>query len=227
MTVTDGGEPRRVEVPVEMPEGVSHDGVFGKEENKARATGFVAEYGRQVAQPNAPPPPAKVVKRPVPAEPQGVAGGVGSGSGPGAGSGTGYGSGGGGGTRSQRPTETPKDKRDADEAQRNRPLSAAEQKHQQLLAKLHPAIAAVVERVKNKNGTPAAVEAKFVRNGKAEIQVWLTSKSDATMAKLKQLGFEVIAEPKTAKLVIGRIALDKLTAIAELSEVRYVAPQTQ
>ena len=31
MTVTDGGQPRRVEVPVEMPEGVSHDGVFGTE----------------------------------------------------------------------------------------------------------------------------------------------------------------------------------------------------
>src|SRR4030095_12718419 len=30
MTVTDGGEPRRIEVPVEIPEGVSHTGVFGE-----------------------------------------------------------------------------------------------------------------------------------------------------------------------------------------------------
>ena len=30
-----------------------------------------------------------------------------------------------------------------------------------------------------------------------------------------------------AKLVIGRVALDKLAAIAEMAEVRYVAPQTQ
>jgi Ca-activated chloride channel family protein len=223
MTFTDGGEPRRVEVPVEMPEGVSHDGVFGKEENKAASMFFVAEYGRQVAQPNAP-PPAKVMKRPVPAEPQGTASGTGSGSGAGAGPGAGYGN---GGVHGQQRTEVRKDKRDADEAQRGQPLSAAEQRRQQLLAKLHPAIAAVVERLQNKNGTPAAVEARFVRDGKAEIQVWLTSKSDATMAKLKQLGFEVIAEPKAAKLVIGRIALDKLTAITELSEVRYIAPQTQ
>jgi Ca-activated chloride channel family protein len=28
MTVTEGGQPRRVEVPVEMPEGVSYDGIF-------------------------------------------------------------------------------------------------------------------------------------------------------------------------------------------------------
>jgi Ca-activated chloride channel family protein len=30
MTVTDGGRPRRVEVPVEMPDGVSYQGVFGE-----------------------------------------------------------------------------------------------------------------------------------------------------------------------------------------------------
>ena len=35
MTVTTGGEPRRIEVPVEMPEGVSYDGVFGTERGSA------------------------------------------------------------------------------------------------------------------------------------------------------------------------------------------------
>ena len=33
MTVTDGGQPRRIDVPVEMPEGVSHEGVFGANES--------------------------------------------------------------------------------------------------------------------------------------------------------------------------------------------------
>ena len=33
--VTDGGEPRRVEVPVEMPEGMSYEGVFGNENKVA------------------------------------------------------------------------------------------------------------------------------------------------------------------------------------------------
>src|SRR2546428_1295652 len=32
MIVTDGGTPRRIDVPIEMPEGVSREGVFGKEE---------------------------------------------------------------------------------------------------------------------------------------------------------------------------------------------------
>jgi Ca-activated chloride channel family protein len=33
--VTDGGKPRRVDVPVEIPEGVSYEGVFGKEGDSA------------------------------------------------------------------------------------------------------------------------------------------------------------------------------------------------
>src|SRR5262245_54549905 len=36
MTVTDGGQPRRIDVPVEMPEGVSREGVFGAEETALR-----------------------------------------------------------------------------------------------------------------------------------------------------------------------------------------------
>ena len=32
-------------------------------------------------------------------------------------------------------------------------------------------------------------------------------------------------KPTTAKLVIGRLPIEKLTALAELSVVRYVAPQ--
>ena len=35
--VTDGGKPRRVDVPVELPEGVSYEGVFGKEADFATA----------------------------------------------------------------------------------------------------------------------------------------------------------------------------------------------
>jgi Ca-activated chloride channel homolog len=225
MTVTDGGQPRRVEVPVEMPEGVSHDGVFGKEEADAESVAAVASNARQAGRPQTmvppPSPPPPPLKAPANA-PQGTVGGIGSGDGTGVGPGRGYGNG--GAARPVTRAEAPKFIRD--ETQRSRPLSPAEQKRQQLLAKLHPAIAALVERLQ-KNGTPAAAESSFVRNGKAEIQVWLAMKSDAVMARLKQLGFEVVAEPKSAKLVIGRIALDKLVALAELGEVRYLAPQTQ
>jgi hypothetical protein len=58
------------------------------------------------------------------------------------------------------------------------------------------------------------------------VQVWLTDKSDATMAQLKALGFEIILDPQSGKVVIGRLPLEKLAALAEIKEVRYVAPQT-
>jgi Ca-activated chloride channel family protein len=39
--VTDSGKPRRVDVPVEMPEGVSYEGVFGRHEADAGAGGVI------------------------------------------------------------------------------------------------------------------------------------------------------------------------------------------
>ncbi|HTS27630.1 MAG TPA: VIT and VWA domain-containing protein [Bryobacteraceae bacterium] len=69
-TVTDGGAPRRVEVPVEMPEGMSYQGVFGNgmERDKAVARavpmpvmagfagGVTGGVRAQTAAPGAPPP---------------------------------------------------------------------------------------------------------------------------------------------------------------------------
>ena len=225
MTITDGGQPRRVDVPVEMPEGVSHDGVFGKEETEVVAVSNAQALKASPSAPQpsqvnvAPPPPPKPTNAPTSIS-GGVAGGIGSGDGTGAGPGRGY-----GGVARTKRGEATKDRRDTDEAQRQ--LSPAEQKRQQLLARLHPALVAVVERLQKKKSTPTAAEAGFVRDGKAEVQIFLTTKSDAVMAKLKQLGVEVIAEPKASKLILGRIALDKLAALAEVAEVRYVAPQTQ
>ena len=106
-----------------------------------------------------------------------------------------------------------------------RNLSPEDQKRAQLQLKFHPAVLAVIDRLKDSKLSPAADESKFIHNGKAEIQIWLTDKSDETMAKLKELGFEVVLDPKTAKLVIGRIAIEKLAALAELKGVRYVGPQ--
>jgi len=45
------------------------------------------------------------------------------------------------------------------------------------------------------------------------------------LAALKALGFEVVLDPKSAKLVIGRLPIEKLEALAELKFIRYVAPQ--
>jgi hypothetical protein len=94
---------------------------------------------------------------------------------------------------------------------------------QQAASKFHPQVAAVVDRLKNK-AQPAADEAKFVKSGKAELQVYLANTSAETLAQLKKLGFEVMTEAKGARIVIGRISIEKLDELAKLSAVVYIAP---
>jgi Ca-activated chloride channel homolog len=190
MIVTEGGQPRRIDVPVEMPEGVSYGGVFGEQRgsgrvDRARYTETAQEFAT-VTRGKSPAPKdladrARVRMlevRPVPA-----------------------------------PTPV---------------LSSPDDlKRQQLLSKLHPSIAAVTERLKNKQARPGAEEAEFIRDGKAEIQIWLANKSAEAIAELKRLGFEVILDPQSSKSIIGRLPVEKLAALAELSSVKYVAPQTK
>jgi hypothetical protein len=205
---------------------VSHEGVFGadKEKREMAATFSVRERGRtaqsaanmNVASPTAPPPPPNVTRKSpsiAGGDSRGVGGGIGTGKGGGAGPGTGAGVGAGTGIGTGR----------ADSA---KPLTPGEQKRRQMLAKLHPSIVAVIERLNNKSARPAADEAKFVRSGKAEIQIWLTDKSPAAIEQLKKLGFEVVLDPQSAKMIIGRVPIEKLAELAELTIVRYVAPMT-
>ncbi len=56
---------------------------------------------------------------------------------------------------------------------------------------------AVVERLRKKNIFPSADEMMFVRaDGKAEVQIWLTDKSERTLAQLKATGLEVMLDAK-------------------------------
>jgi len=144
MTVSSGGQPRRIEVPVEIPEGVSYEGVFGREKQEARLMPAMA---------------AQVVSA-------------------------------GGGSLPPRALLL----READAA-RPEPQRAI---------KIDPALKG--------------------KTGKLDVRVWLADTSNTTLAELKKLGFEIVFQPKGTKLVIGRIAAEKLTALAELKAVRYVAP---
>jgi uncharacterized membrane protein YgcG len=226
MIVTDGGQPRRIDVPVEVPEGVNREAV-----DNSRTTlgslGFSANlaagnrqksfaYYRALPASPAPKPTVGGGSKP---KSQGGGGGVGSGSG--SGSASGRGSSGGAGVAGVASMEI-----DMDEAaELEKPLSPAEKKRAQLQTKFHPSVLAVVDRLKDKNALAGPDEAKFIRDGKAEIQIWLTEKSPENLAKLKELGFEVVLDPKTAKLVIGRLPLVKLEALAELNFIRYISPQ--
>lgn len=228
MIVTDGGQPRRIDVPIEVPEGVNREAVSGMNYGTVilnRQIQNLPIAGRGMAE--------LVYLNP------GTAATVGSGSNAkakapraGGGSGGGIGS---GGTSPASPTVNgapPPSKAmnnvrldGMTESDSFRSLSPEEQKLVARQSKFHPSVLAVIDRLKDSKLTAGPDEAKFIHNGKAEIQIWLTDKSDETMAKLKELGFEVVLDPKTAKLVIGRLSIDKLAALAELKSVRYVAPQ--
>ncbi|HEV7796561.1 MAG TPA: VIT and VWA domain-containing protein [Pyrinomonadaceae bacterium] len=231
MIVTDGGQPRRIDVPVEVPEGVNRATAYGEE----RPTGFLTRSGTQNFMFS-----AGVVNSSV-AEVVSVSGSTGVNtsssnvtttidgnlldpaaasaartskpksarvkSGPGGGLGTGSGSGGGGGDNNSAGVTSPE-----------------ELKRRDLVTKLHPSLLAVVDRLKKNDMTVGADETKFNLNGKAEIQIWLADKSQETLAKLKALGFELVLDPKSAKLVIGRLPIEKLEALAEMKAVRYVTP---
>jgi Ca-activated chloride channel family protein len=227
MTITDGGEPRKIEVPVEMPEGVSHKGVFGERDQPFDRLQRTAQTS--VIQVQA----AEIVSVSPRAEPRskkdsaaGHAGGMGKGSGGGTGSGRGggMGPGNGKGVGPGRGYNMGGGSPSLGGGDRAKPLTPEEQKRRDLLAKLNPSVAAIIDRLKNKNTQPGPDEARFVRNGKAEIQVWLADKSAETVAQLKQLGFEIVLEPKTTKMIIGRLPIEKLAALAELKSVRYIAP---
>ena len=178
MVVNEGGQVRHIDVPVEIPEGVSYDGVFGKEKKadagRLAATGF---GGAGYAQ--APPPP-----------------------------------------KSQPVSRTEVDRKNVDEETgENRPAMPAH------LAKLDERVRAVVERVKN-DRAPDAAESAFVAGGKAEVRIWLTDKSAATMEALRKLGVEIVLDPRTAKMIVARIPVEKLESLGKLAAVRLVEPNT-
>jgi Ca-activated chloride channel family protein len=147
--ITDGGQPRRVEVPVEMPEGVSYEGVFGQErEETAMRKSFAPAMAGYAA--------------------RGVA--------------------------------SPQQVRTEDARE---PVS-----------KMHPQIADLVAGKRQ------------ARDGKVEVQVWVTGLSKGVLEALKQAGLEILRPSGSVNptLVIGRIRVERLAGLAKLDAVRYIAP---
>lgn len=92
--------------------------------------------------------------------------------------------------------------------------------------KYHSSIKALVERLKN-NKPAATDENKFVKDGKAEIIVRVRELKPETAAELKTLGFETVTEMTGANAVVGRIAIEKIAALAELDAVTFISPQNR
>lgn len=210
MIVTDGGEPRRIDVPVEVPAGVNPEMVGLENRNlssfglarSARARGSYAS-GRMATPPPPPnmPPSVTIQTRVL----NGRAAGAGGGAGP-------------------VPVATPVPVREEPSDQTvEKPDPAVEA----LRKKLHPSVLSVTQRLRNKQSMAASDESRFIKDGKAEVQVWLVDKSEANLKRLKEIGFEVILNQPNSTLVIGRVSIEKLQELGELSFVRYVSPLTK
>jgi Ca-activated chloride channel homolog len=184
--ITDGTTPRRVDVPVEMPEGVSYKGVFGgeKEERKQIAqsmqmVGGAVEMRAAKGVYNAPTISVDQAAIAPPSPPM--------------------------------PTPKPAERAVERQGQREEMLNKT------ISSNVHPAILAAI------NGQGGS----FIHNGKADVQIWLLDKTEANVQKLKQLGFEVTSDPSGSKLIIGKIAVEKLSKLRDLTFVRFIAPYTR
>ena len=114
----------------------------------------------------------------------------------------------------------------SEEAKETSVITPEIKRRQMLAEKLHVWLYALVERLQKAETAQTPNEAKFVKDRKAEVQVWFSNKTSAAVEKLKALGFEV-SEEKQNKIVVGKIAIEKIADLAEIAEVQYVLPQVK
>ena len=202
MIVTDGGQPRRIDVPIEAPEGmlIREDALSGAAYKVAAPTNLSGFYLGGT--------PGPVNGRVI------TKSGANTGGGEMRASGT-----------LQSPTITSGGVSNLIvDGLSTVEMSAEEKRRAQLRNKGDAMIVAVIERLKKHEMNFTVDESRFVVNEKAELQVWLIEKSDKTIAELKALGFEVMLDSKASNLVVGRLSIEKLEALLDSKFVRYVAP---
>ena len=181
LKITEGGQSRTVAVPVEMPEGVSYEGVFGG--RPMPAAGAVMSR-RSLGMANS------IRLYSASAAPMAE--------------------------RKKALKNLPDDK--LAELTKNQPQQAIQIK----LAKELQGLAEKVAK-DGKDGTLTVGRIKVVA-GKVEVRVQVTSLTDEVIKKLTELGFTELARAKSVKLLIGTIDVNKLEALAKLTEVRRIEP---
>jgi Ca-activated chloride channel homolog len=206
--VTTNGKPTRVEVPVEMPEGVSYEGIFGNERDKLAATNgrsFLYSAGvicganrgafKKVLPQVAPPP-----------------GGIGSGSGGGMGASIG-----GPILAPPLPAATVNTKLQMQPGP-DPMLDAPAGERALLESKLSPAVLERFDCWKKQ-----ASDCKVAPDGTVDLQLFLNEDSAALIEQLKANGLQISQIRKQERLVIARVSLDKLTDLAKLQQIKFVS----
>ena len=182
MTITEGGQSRRVDVPVEMPDGVSYEGVFGRREQQ-QGLAFRSRAFAPMASMK-----SKVFK----------------------------------GAIAQEAVTTPSVLADALEEE-DRALSLGGASN--IPSKLDASLMALLQK-KTEGKKLSQTESARIQDGKVLIQVWLNKSNKETLEQLKKLGFQIVAQPKSGHVVIGKLPVEKLEALSKLEGVRYVTFQS-
>jgi Ca-activated chloride channel family protein len=209
--VTKDGKPQRVEVPVEMPAGVSYGGVFG-DENDKRSFAFVAGGGlskqARIANGNTLSSPVALPQRTRSAA-------VGSGGGIGGGS---FGVG--------APMPPPPPPPPASIGMVTDVAAAAPDVKKERLtperalleSKLSPTMLAIFDCWKK-----SGASCQHVKGGALEVQLFLTDNSASVIEKLKATGFAIKENRAKQKMVVGILPAGKLEELAKLASVRFMA----
>ncbi len=119
-------------------------------------------------------------------------------------------------------------KRTAEEREAENRRQAAEAERMLAIAqKLHFWIFALYERLEKGEAVPLN-ESKFVRDGRAALEIEVTDLSGQTLDRLRGIGFEIESTAKTnvkRPIVAGRIPIGKIGDLIALAEVRLVIPR--
>ncbi len=203
--VTKDGQPQRVEVPVEMPEGVSYRDVFGTDQVRGFAYANQGVVNTMSA---------TVEVRSKHRSSRGF--GSGSGGGVGAGSAAGVAGGVFAVPKVSAPPPPSGDVLGSRESSDHEPPLSAERKL--LESKLQPSLLEAFDcAAKQKH------DCKLVHDDKIEIEVWLAKNSASVIEQLRKLGLEPESDRASARGVVGKFPVAKLELLAQMPEVRFVS----
>ena len=219
-TAIQDGKPRRVQVPVEMPEGVSYDGIMRNDDDlKLKASGgnYVFATSQMVS-----------------VESAGLASKADRFSGKAkTKSGTGTTGAIGGPVAKAKPAvplpmaPPPSGAASSVTVDNSGPLlpsdidKPVDKEHALLESKFRPEVIALFDCWKqNSAGTPC----KMPKDELIALQITVSDNSATTLEKLRALGMTDLTQPR-ARLVVGKIRIDQLLKLAELKEVQFASLQ--
>ncbi len=199
--VTEGGKPKTVEVPVEMPDGVSYEGIFGKEAEMLAYAGAQVSLGATAsAMPMSAPPMPQMRQKSVNRAARVQLESLSEDAAP--------------APATSAPAETAPMPKPADAPSKTEGDAAASKKLDSRLVGL---------AAKLVNGGYIQGNVKVV-NGQLKVTVYLTDFSEAAIKAVKNAGAQVVAERRSGKALLVTVRVEDLEKLAAIAAVKRIEP---